>query len=373
MTRVILDGRYIQDHFPGIGRYVFNLAKSLASISTTERIRLLHDPRLVNTRFDLASLGSKELIELVALDAPTRSLREQWLGVGGRHLAGANLWHSAYYIMPYALRLPSVVTIEDLSPLIVPEMMPGALQRLLYRSLVKLATSRASQVITLSLSASRDLKRLLNLSTEKISVIPLAADGVFHPREVKETAQLRERFGLDRYVLYLGSNKPHKNLERLLRAWALVAGDFKLVIAGHWDERYTEAVRLAQELSLGDRVLFRSNVDSQELPILLCGASAFVFPSLYEGFGLPVLEAMASGAPVICSNTSSLPEVVGDAACLFNPLSAQEIASAVNRVLEDTSLADTMRTKGLARASCFSWDRTARETEAVYSAVLAGR
>jgi glycosyltransferase involved in cell wall biosynthesis len=373
MMKFLLDGRHIQDHFPGIGRYVFNLAAGLARVASYEEIRLLYNPGRANTRYDFRSLSSSRNLELVPVGPHPGSLREQVLGVNRKLTSDAALWHSGYYVMPYVLPVPAVLTLEDVMPLVLHETMPGALKRSLYRGLSMVAASRAERVITISESASADVRRSLGIRSNKLSVIPLAADAAFHPREAAQITPVRDRLGLpEHYVLYVGSNKPHKNLERLVLAWARVVCDAALVIAGHWESRYPEARRLVEELGLTDRVLFRHDLTNDDLPLLVGGAQVFVFPSIYEGFGLPPLEAMASGTPVVCSNASSLPEVVGKAALLFNPFAVDAITSSLTRVIEDGGLRDALRAKGLAQARCFSWDRTARETLEVYSRVVNG-
>jgi len=144
-----------------------------------------------------------------------------------------------------------------------------------------------------------------------------------------------------------------------------------LVIAGHWDPRYPQARRKAAELGLEDNVVFLGEVAEADVPALYAGAELFLFPSLYEGFGLPVLEAMACGTPVVCSNTSSLPEIVGEAAITFDPVDVAEMAGAIAKALADEGLRREMVEQGLAQASKFSWERTARKTLALYREVLA--
>jgi alpha-1,3-rhamnosyl/mannosyltransferase len=174
----------------------------------------------------------------------------------------------------------------------------------------------------------------------------------------------------------VGSNKPHKNLPRLVEAWATMPATVDrqaaaLVIAGHWDARYPEARRLAEERGLTGRVRFLGPVAEVDLPALYGGAELLAFPSLYEGFGLPVLEAMASGSPVLCSHSSSLLEVAGDAAILVDPLDVSAIAAGLARALGDPALRRELRLAGLARAAMFSWERTAQLTLDVYRRVSA--
>lgn len=367
MSLFVIDGRHIQDHFPGIGRYVFNLASSLPRVAPDERFRLVLGPGRLTTRFNLSALESLPNVEVVRMDAPVRSVGEQLLSINRRLKNGATLWHSAYYVFPYALSMPVVVTLEDVMPLVLPEALPSAPSRFLYRALTSFAARRASHLITLSNSAQADIRRALGVPPAKLTVVALATDEGFHPRGSQEIASAREKLNLpDRYALYLGSNKPHKNLERLVHAWARLVDEAVLVIAGHWDTRYPEAKRLVEQLGLGKLVLFRQGISSDDVPCLLSGAQTFAFPSLYEGFGLPPLEAMASGTPVACSNASSLPEVVGEAAVLFDPYDVDAMAESLSLVLGDSALRDSLRERGLAQARRFSWERTALQTLEVY-------
>jgi alpha-1,3-rhamnosyl/mannosyltransferase len=174
-------------------------------------------------------------------------------------------------------------------------------------------------------------------------------------------------------MLYFGSNKPHKNVPRLVEAFAAGcarASGIDLVIAGHWDERYPQAKALAERLSLKERVRFIGPVQDNDLPALYGGTELFVFPSEYEGFGLPVLEAMACGAPVVCSNRSSLPEVAGDAALLCDPHDAAALARALEQALTDRGLRAALQQRGLERAAQFTWEQAASHTLKMYRTIL---
>ena len=363
-----IDGRYIQDHFPGIGRYTYNLIDALARVAPDSEFVVLHNPALKNTRYDITALARFPNVELCRVDVPTFSLREQF------QLPTSNfqLLHSPYFVKPYFLRLPSVVTIFDLIPLLFPTDVP-AHTRLFFRCAMWLAAKTATRVIVPSNATRDDLIGRLRLPREKIAVVPLAADARFSPQSDASIARVREKYALPaRYGLYVGINKPHKNLATLMEAWRGLKSDAALVIAGAWDERYVgeQGSRgVGEQSAIGNRkskIHWIHNVDDADLPALYAGATVFVMTSLYEGFGLTPLEAMACGAPVICSNASSLPEVVGDAALLVNPRDVEEIAQASARVLADAALHDELRAKSLARAAQFSWERAAKETLQVY-------
>ena len=292
--------------------------------------------------------------------------------------------------MPYAPGVPTVLTLYDLIPLLMPEQSSGR-GRLLARWANVLALRTTRVALAISEATRRDYLAHFRVPAERIVTAPLAADPAFRPQPDAAIAALRARLALpERYVLYLGSNKPHKNLVGLVEAWKIADQQIdesasqqvpdhvsrftlhasRLVIAGAWDERYPEARQRVAELELGDSVTFLGPVAGADLPALYAGAELFVFPSLYEGFGFPVLEAMACGTPVICSNVSSLPEVAGSAALQVDPRDTDALAAAMDRVLGDAALRHEMRRAGLAQAGRFSWTRTAQQTLAAYRRVL---
>jgi len=379
--RIGIDGRYIQDHFPGIGRYTYSLIRALAQVASDDSFIVLHNPALRNTRYDVAALARHANVTLVPVDVPTFSTAEQtrlpWIV---RRLR-LDVLHSPYYIKPYLLPCPSVVSLYDLISARYPEYLPSPWARRAFAATTRLAITTARRLITLSAASRRDLVELYGVPPERVTVTPLAADERFQPiAEAKILEAVRRKYDLpERFVLYLGSNKPHKNLVRLIQVWSLVLSpqssvpnlqsaicNLQLVVAGHWDPRYPQAQQKATELGLGEAVRFLGDVSEADLPALYNLATVFAFPSLYEGFGLPPLEAMACGTPVVCANTSSLPEVVGDAALLFDPLDVQAMAATIAQALSDASLRAALRARGLARARLFSWERTARETLAAY-------
>ncbi|MCS7220938.1 MAG: glycosyltransferase family 1 protein [Anaerolineae bacterium] len=371
----VLDLRTITDHFPGIGRYGFNLAQAIASLlERSERLILLRDPT-APSRWDVSALAS-ERVRVIEAPLSPFSFCQQWVIPSLlRRLTNAGdhwLYHSLYYLMPYRPGIPAVFTCYDLIPLICPRYF-SPLQRLVYRLAHRLALSTACVVLAISEATKADLIRHFSIASDQVVVTPLAADTRFTPRSPEEVAAVRQKYTLsDPYVLYIGSNKPHKNLVRLVEALSRQPSPITLVIGGTWDHRYPQARQRAYELGMSGRVRWLGPVPECDLPALYSGAILFAFPSEYEGFGLPVLEAMACGTPVVCSRTSSLPELAGDAALLVDPLDVEEIATGIRCILEDEELRWQMRERGLMRAALFSWERTARMTLAAYERALSG-
>jgi alpha-1,3-rhamnosyl/mannosyltransferase len=374
---IILDARTATTHFPGIGRYVVNLATALTQVAPDLHIELLHDP-MAATRLPLPDLPRH------ACTASPFSIRQQWAVPRLIRQLGAAVYHSPYFLMPYLPGVPSVVTCYDLIPLIYPQYF-SATQRLIFRVAHMLAVRTARRVLAISEASKTDLLRTFGIDTARVVVTPLAADSHFTPQPAESITAVRRKYALpEHYVLYFGSNKPHKNLTRLVKAWkmqnvesrfARASGtacrmqNVELVIGGHWDQRHTDAKLAVEESGLKDEVKFIGPVADIDLPALYSGALLFVFPSLYEGFGLPALEAMACGTPVACSNTSSLPEVVGDAGLTFDPQHVEAIADSLGRALGDPELLADLRRRGLQRAAQFTWERVARQTLDVYERV----
>lgn len=373
--RIAIDARYIQDHFPGIGRYTYNLIAALAETASSDTLLVVHNPRLPNTRYDLAALARAGRVEMVETAAATVSLAEQWQLPSLARRIGADVWHAPYYIGPYRLPCPLVVTVHDAISSRYPQYLPSLAARVTYAAAMRLALAAATRVIAVSEASRADLQRFFGAPHARLRVVHEAADARYAPQPVGAVAAVRERLGLpERYVLYLGMNKPHKNVVRLVEAWAQVApqqrSDTRLVIAGRADPRYRQAEQAAAQTGVAGSVQFVGDVAEADLPALYSGALLFAFPSLYEGFGLPVLEAMACGAPVLCSTTPALLEIVGDAAVAVDPLDVAALAAAISRLLADEPQRRELSTRGLAQAQRFSWARAASETLAVYRAAL---
>ncbi len=299
-----------------------------------------------------------------------------------RACQGMEVAHVPYFAPPLYPSIPTVVTIHDLIPLILPAYKGSILVRF-YTRLVSIAAKRAQAIITDSHSSKRDIINLLKMPGERIHVIPLAADERFKPGVgTAELDQVRRKYSLPQeFILYLGGFDQRKNMNTLLKGFKGVKerlGDrCPLVIAGTLPSKDTPFFphprRLAEEARVSDAVRFIGWVPEEEKPALYSLATLFLYPSLYEGFGLPPLEAMASGTPVISSNASSLPQVVGQGGILVDPQEPATWAEAMVALLTSPQKREELSAKAVEQAQKFGWRKTARETLEVYKQVAAKR
>ena len=280
---------------------------------------------------------------------------------------GANLVHGPVFVGPLAAPCPLVITIHDLSFIRFPRLFRPA-NRLYLKTMTRLSARRARRLIAVSRHTARESAQLLGIPQERISVVYHGVDPAFRPLPTEQVVAFRERRNLPQcFVLFVGTLEPRKNLIRLVEAFARIRnGDSKLILVGGKGWLYDDLFATVDELGLCDRVLLPGYVPNEELPLWYNAATAFAYPSLYEGFGMPVTEAQACGTPVLASNTTSLPEAAGDAALLVDPLEPEAIAAGLDRLLGDRLLREQLRDRGLAHARTFTWSRTARETVEVY-------
>jgi glycosyltransferase involved in cell wall biosynthesis len=282
--------------------------------------------------------------------------------------------HCPKSAVPYFAPCPVVVTLHDLIPIKHPETERFA-ARVYWRLQIPIAARRSDFIITDSEHARREIMADFHVPDERIRTVMLAYDPVMLASRDEATGRaVRDRYGLPpEYILYVGTIQPRKNLMTLIEAYGRLRRDeglaTRLVIVGRKGWLYDALFARIRELGLGEEVIFTGFVPDEELPFIYDGARVFVYLSLFEGFGLPPLEAMACGVPVITSDTTSLPEVVGDAGITLPPADVTGVANAIRRVLGDRGLAAAMGEKGLVRARGFSWEATARQTLAIYGQV----
>jgi glycosyltransferase involved in cell wall biosynthesis len=292
---------------------------------------------------------------------------------------GVDLIHVPYFAPPLMGGDKTVVTIHDLIPLILPAYRGSALVRA-YTKLVSAGARRAAAIVTDSRSSREDILRLLRVDPARVRVVYLAAEDRFKPvRDPRQLQRVRQKYGLpEEYVLYLGGFDQRKNLSTLLAAYAALDADLSretpLVIAGQLPAQdsdfFPDPRRMVQRWNLQDKVFFIGWVAEDDKPALYSGAALFVFPSLYEGFGLTILEAMSCGTAVIASSSSSLPEIAGEAAMLFDPYQTEELAEAVSSLLRNETRREELATRGLERARLFSLEKMISQTMQVYESVM---
>jgi glycosyltransferase involved in cell wall biosynthesis len=367
-VRIGIDARKLHDF--GIGTYIRNLLRQLARLDRETDFVLLCRPE---DREGLVSLGPnfRPVVEKAGNYSVAEQIGVPWVLKRER----VHLFHAPHYVLPPLVPCRSVVTIHDCIHLMFPQYLPNRLALAYARTSIVAAAKRATRVLTVSESSKRDILRFVDIPAEKIDVIYNAYDERFGVEPGKEdVARVRERYQLhDEFVLYAGNVKPHKNLARLIEAFDLVRGRglgrLKLVMIGDEISKYAELRRAVHRHQLHQYVRFLGYLPQETLAAMYRLAAVFVFPSLYEGFGLPPLEAMASGTPVVTSNVSSLPEVAGDAALLVDPRDPHAIANAIYQVLTDDETRRQLREKGFARVRHFSWEASVRRVREIYGEV----
>ena len=375
VLRIAIDASAVPQRMAGAAVYTYQLVRALAALPGDQRLVVFARPGLFD---DLA--GDRLRVEHVRpMGRAMRLGWEQALLPLQLRRERIDVLHSPHHHTPVAARLASgrlrrVVTFHDVTFLLLPERYP--LIRRLYMSSVTRASARAADAfIAPSQAVRNDVVRKLGLPADRVSVIPEAAAPAYAPADGAAMASLRQRYGLpNRYLLSVGSLEPGKNRARLIEAYARLHHegiDVPLMVAGQRAWNYEGDFELVRRLGLDQQVRFLGYVPDEDLPALYSGALLLAFPSLYEGFGLPVLEAMACGTPVLTSNVSATAEVAGDAALLVDPRSVDGLTSALGRLLTDDALRAELRRRGLARAAEFSWERTARETLTVYEQAAA--
>lgn len=295
-----------------------------------------------------------------------------------RFVKDVDVLHLPSLLMPAInTNIKKVVTICDLAFLRFPDAFPSS-KRIFMRRGLRLAVERADKIIAISQHTKDDIVKLTGIDPDKVRVIYLGVKPIYRPVIDKLSIdRILRRYGIDSdYILYVGTLEPRKNLTRLLEAFRLLKDDlggrYKLVIVGKKGWMYKSIFQRVKELDLEKDIIFTGYLPDNDLPTVISAATLFVYPSIFEGFGLPPLEAMACGTPVVTSNVSSLPEVVGDAAILINPYSTDSIAEGIWKVVSNAELRITMSRMGIERAGLFSWERCAMETLEVYKEVCEG-
>jgi len=366
--RVAIDARKLHDG--GIGTYIRGLLGTLSSQYGGDEWTALVAPA------DAGSVRWAGAVHEVPVAATKYGIAEHFVVPNAARAVRAELLHAPHYTLPWAWRGPAVVTIHDLIHVRFARFFkPGA--GLYARWAAGLAARRAARVIADSEATKRDVVELLRIPAGKVRVVPLGVSPEFRRESPDAVAQfLSERALPWDYVLYVGARKRHKNLELLLRAWCTMRPGQRppLVFSGRRWEAGDPHARLARDLRIESGIWFAGDLAGErELALLYSGAMLLVQPSLAEGFGLPPLEAMACGTPVLASDAGSLPEVLGDAAVFLAPRQPTAWAHTVLELAGDRERRQQLAEPGIARAATFTWKRTAAETREIYGEVLAGQ
>jgi len=368
VPRIGIDARLTYYHKGGISRYIAHLIPELARLDARDEYVILH------SRKDPASLATGPRQRKVSCWTPSHHRLERLALSAEVAPLGLDLLHSPDFIPPLWGLWKSVITIHDLSFLHFPETKDAASQRY-YNGQIHAAVARADAILADSESTRQDVISLLDVPAEKVTTVWAGIDARFSPTSTAEIVRVRAAHNLPgEYILFVGTVEPRKNLEGLMRAYASLLLDLHdapwLVIVGRRGWLNDPIHALPSALGIADRLQWIEDFPEDDLPALYSGASALCLPSLYEGFGFPVLEAMACGAPVVCSDRSSLPEIAGDAAILVDPDSPSSIEDGLRRALTDRALTADLRQRGFAQAARFTWAETGRKALEVYRRVL---
>ena len=364
---------FVDGKLGGIGTYTYNLIKNLNRIDKENQYTLIHYMR------DESEIYTHNNNIIIPRSPHYRGSGIIWRYVNlPRHLKTCrdlDIVHDPYEIGPLSYKMPfsKITTICDLTPVLFPHTFNLATV-MLHKVFLKRTLNDVSKIVTISHSTKRDLIHYFKIPDEKITVTHLAANENFRPMPESEVDAFRDKYNICYpYILYVGTLEPRKNIPNLITAFSSLkkAGyPHKLIITGKPGWKYEKIFETVRSLKLESEVIFMGRLSDKELPYIYNGAELFVYPSLYEGFGLPPLEAMACGTPVITSNSSSLPEVVGDAGITVDPYNVNMLASAMRDVITNSELRENMIEQGKDRAKRFNWESTARRTLSVYEETL---
>lgn len=371
--RIGIDATALPARPVGAGNYIIRLVRTLASLETEYEFVVFAQ----ESGAALLDIRERDCFHLITLPDQSPARRLAWEQVSFPGLVRRerlDLLHSLHYTRPIRLPCASVVTFHDMTFFLYPQLHTRA-KRLFFPLAIRYSARYADGLISVSESTRQDAIRLAGVEPGKIFTVPLGVSEDFHPvSDPAARSKIGERYHLpEDFILYVGLVEPRKNLPLLIKSYKTLAGrgiSLPLVIVGRLGWMYQEVLDLVEALGIKDAVQFAGYIPQEDLPIVYNLASLFVYPSQYEGFGLPVLEAMACGVPVVATSVSSLPEVAGQAGLLVPPGDEAALAQAMQAVLTDPDVRRQLTEKGPQRASQFTWKRTALSTLKVYQHVL---
>src|SRR5882762_3342406 len=369
--RVGIDGYPLAEPRTGVGHYTLELARALALISPSDHFELVSPAPFESATLD--EIERAELPNLHTTNPRASSIRGHWWSIGlplYARRARFDLFHGTNFDVPLWKKRRSVVTIHDLSALLHHEKHRSRLVRRA-RLRLPLVVRIADMIITPTESVRREVCRHFSVKPDKVIAIPSAARGSFQPVPFAQTAEARKRLGVeDSFLLFVGTLEPRKNLLTLLKAFAQILGQSsirpQLVIAGGEGWLMDDSFAFIKQAAIDERLRFTGYLSDEDLRALYSSCRVFIYPSVYEGFGLPPLEAMACGAPVIAGRIPSLQETLGNAARLVEPLVVDALAKSIIEMIEDKNQRELLVAAGPTHAGKFSWEKTARLTLDVY-------
>jgi glycosyltransferase involved in cell wall biosynthesis len=371
--RIGIDATALPSQPVGAGNYIIQLIRSLVNLESGDKFVIFAQ----ESGHSLINISDSENVDWVIFadrKPGSRLLWEQIIFPKHIQESGIELLHSLHYTQPLRLPCSSVVTLHDMTFFLYPRLHTLA-RRWFFPLMIRTSAKRADALIAISESTRQDAIQILGIPPKKITTTQLGVDSSFQPIKDNESRRnVAEKYDLpEKFILYVGLVEPRKNLPLLINAYQRLAArgtDYQLVIVGRFGWMYEDVTRQIKQLNLGDKVHLTGYVPQEDLPLVYNLASLFVYPTRYEGFGLPALEAMACGTPVITTNVSSLPEIVAEAGLLIPPDDVQALYEAMESVLDDRKLGHDLSRKGTVRSAKFTWQRTAQQTLQIYRQVL---
>ncbi|MFX0136786.1 MAG: glycosyltransferase family 4 protein [Candidatus Hodarchaeota archaeon] len=373
--KICFDARVIINHKTGLGNYTYNLLKYLLEIDKNNLYIVLINKKLRNDH-PLFNLKQDNIIEKI-VNIPPVSFKQQYLLPMELFNEKFDLYHYPNWDVPILQKCKTIFTIHDLTYLLHKNLYVNfsLIKRIYTRINIYLGLKKAKKIIAVSENTKRDLLKISNIPSDKIRVIYESCEDIFKNSKLKKEKnnQIFNLKKIEKYFLFVGEKRPHKNLIRIINAFHLFKNrynNYKLIIAGKQYAEYEEPEQLVKKLDLINDIIFYDYVDIETLINLYQKAEALLFVSIYEGFGIPILEAMACGTPVITSNLSSMPEIAGDAALTVNPYNINEIVEAMTLIVQDVNLRYELVKNGFKRIMDFSWKKAAEQTLKLYESVL---
>jgi len=373
IMRIAIDARMGHTRV-GIGAYVRGLLNGLAKIDKINNYYIIINKNKKENFVPVQDNFHKIYTGVTYSDYLRRDFWEQLYLPLILHRYKIDIYHGPNFVLPILANVKMIVTVYDLTLFTIPKIYT-LLPRFRIKKLIKMSTRRSNIIIAGSNNSKKDIVSILKLPEDKVKVIYISVDKEYKPINDRNKMNLvKKKYKINgKFIIHVGSLKATKNIPRLIEAYSglpvVILKKYLLVITGKKGWKYEEIHTAIKRLRLENNIIFTGFVDDNDLPLLINAASLLAFPSLYEGFGIPPLEAMACGTPVIASNASSIPEVVGDAALLFDPYNVEEITEAMYRALTDEQLRNKLRKRGFERVKQFSWEKAARETLKLYEEV----